>query len=94
EKEKKEAQKDLVTAEKELASLKSSFEKAKVSLETLREEIASLQKTVAEDEEELSVFLKETKRGVEEMTILEGNVAKAKEAAEEAKKECRSSRKR
>uniref|UniRef100_A0A1I8EKE5 Structural maintenance of chromosomes protein n=1 Tax=Wuchereria bancrofti TaxID=6293 RepID=A0A1I8EKE5_WUCBA len=87
EKEKKEAQKDLVTAEKELASLKSSFEKAKVSLETLREEIASLQKTVAEDEEELSVFLKETKRGVEEMTILEGNVAKAKEAAEEAKKE-------
>ncbi|CAG9531598.1 unnamed protein product [Cercopithifilaria johnstoni] len=87
EKEKKEAQKDLSTAEKELASLKSSFEKARVSLETLREEIASLQKTIAEDEEELSVFLKETKQGVEEMTILESNVAKAKEAAEEAKKE-------
>ncbi|KAL3994489.1 RecF/RecN/SMC N terminal domain family protein [Acanthocheilonema viteae] len=87
EKEKKEAQKDLSTAEKDLASLKSSFEKARVSLETLREEIASLQKTIAEDEEELSVFLKETKQGVEEITVLEGNVAKAKEAAEEAKKE-------
>ncbi|VDK87782.1 unnamed protein product, partial [Litomosoides sigmodontis] len=87
EKEKKEAQKDLNTAEKELASLKSSFEKARVSLETLREEIASLQKTIAEDEEELAVFLKETKQGVEQMTVLEGNVAKAKERAEEAKKE-------
>ncbi|VDN89119.1 unnamed protein product [Brugia pahangi] len=87
EKEKKEAQKDLGTAEKELASLKSSFEKARVSLETLREEITSLQKTIAEDEEELSVFLKETKRSVEEMTVLEGDVAKAKEEAEEAKKE-------
>ncbi|MCP9262000.1 Structural maintenance of chromosomes protein [Dirofilaria immitis] len=78
EKEKKEARKNLETAEKELASLKNSFEKAKVSLETLREEITSLQKTIAEDEEELSVFVRETKRNLEEMTVLEENVSKAK----------------
>ncbi|KAM3719094.1 Structural maintenance of chromosomes protein [Dirofilaria immitis] len=87
EKEKKEARKNLETAEKELASLKNSFEKAKVSLETLREEITSLQKTIAEDEEELSVFVRETKRNLEEMTVLEENVSKAKEATDEAKKE-------
>ncbi|OZC11181.1 RecF/RecN/SMC protein [Onchocerca flexuosa] len=87
EKEKKEAQKDLGAAEKELASLKNNFEKARISLETLREEIASLKKTIAEDEEELSVFLKETKQSAEEMTVLEENVSKAKEAADEAKKE-------
>uniref|UniRef100_A0A8R1TJ54 Structural maintenance of chromosomes protein n=1 Tax=Onchocerca volvulus TaxID=6282 RepID=A0A8R1TJ54_ONCVO len=87
EKEKREAQKDLETAEKKLASLKSNFEKARISLETLREEIASLKKTIAEDEEELSVFLKETKQSAEEMTVLEENVSKAKEAADEAKKE-------
>uniref|UniRef100_A0A915PWC6 Structural maintenance of chromosomes protein n=1 Tax=Setaria digitata TaxID=48799 RepID=A0A915PWC6_9BILA len=87
EKEKREAQKDLVAAEKELSSLKSSFEKARVSLETLREEIASLQKTIAEDEEELSSFINETEKGAAKIAILEGNFAKAKEAAEEAKKE-------
>lgn len=43
-----------------------------------REEIASLKKTIAEDEEELSVFLKETKQSAEEMTVLEENVSKAK----------------
>ncbi|MFH4975124.1 hypothetical protein AB6A40_001833 [Gnathostoma spinigerum] len=53
EKEKKQTQSELNSAEKELINLKKCFEKAKASLATLREEIITLQKTIEEQETEI-----------------------------------------